>query len=225
MTQPAESVITPERFQQGLTWQQWLEQVETNRDRFLDNYEATVIDRKEVETIKTMMAMPRGPYVWGVSRHGPGKVLALVEDWCADCYRGLPVMARLCEATGMELRIFSRDQNLDIADEVLYRDEFHSVPTFVFYSKEHEYLGHWIERPDRARDEYAAFEDLEARANEPGLVDDERQRRQDELREFERGPTWDEWRREQITETRELLQAGLYRAGELEALRDRALFD
>ena len=31
------------------------------------------------------------------------------EDWSSDCRRDVPMLARLAEAGGMELRIFNRD--------------------------------------------------------------------------------------------------------------------
>ena len=37
--------------------------------------------------------------------------------------RGLPVLARLAEAASLELRIFPRDQNLDIMDEFLKNED------------------------------------------------------------------------------------------------------
>jgi hypothetical protein len=68
------------------------------------------------------------------------------EDWCPDVWRGLPMMARLQEATGMEVRYFMRDQNKDIMAEFLNKGEFESIPTIVLYDGDHNYLGHWIER-------------------------------------------------------------------------------
>jgi hypothetical protein len=47
----------------------------------------------------------------------------------------------------MEHRIFFRDQNKDIMAEFLKDGEFESIPAMVFYDGEHNYLGHWIERP------------------------------------------------------------------------------
>jgi hypothetical protein len=47
---------------------------------------------------------------WLASRpDGPAKILAISEDWSSDCRRDLPMLARLAEAGGLELRIFCRD--------------------------------------------------------------------------------------------------------------------
>ena len=47
----------------------------------------------------------------------------------------------------MDLRVLARDENLDIMDEFLKEGQYQSIPVFVFYTPDHEYIGHWIERP------------------------------------------------------------------------------
>jgi len=225
MAEEKESVITPERFQQGISWKEWLERVTENRDQFEENYASTTLNASDIAAIKTMIEMPRGPNVWGVGRHGPGKVLALCEAWCLDVVRGLPVMARLCEATGLELKIFFRDQNLDIMNEVLYEGEYQAIPTFVFYTKSDEYLGHWIEMAEKARKEQPLLQDIIDRMRDTDLTPEERQRCVDEYKAFQHGPIWDSWRQAQVAEIRELLEAGLERARVIEEMRDMAFYD
>ena len=50
---------------------------------------------------------------------GPAKMLVLGEDWCGDVIRGLPVLARVAEVAGLDLKIFPRDQHHDIMNEFL----------------------------------------------------------------------------------------------------------
>jgi hypothetical protein len=225
MAEEKQSVITPERFRMGLTWAEWLERLTEERAQFEANYASTALNPSDVAAIKTMIAMPRGPNVWGVGRHGPGKVLALCEPWCSDVVRGLPVVARLCEATGMELRIFSRDENPDIMQEVLYKDEYQAIPTFIFYTKSDEYLGHWIEMPHKAREEQSLIQKSIDGLSDPALTPEERQRHAEDYEAFQIGPVWESWRQEQVSEIRQLLEAALARATALEDLRDMAFFD
>ena len=225
MADEAVSVITSERYQQGLSWDQWLEQIGEYRGQFEAEYRATELAASDVAEIKTMMAMPRGPYVWGVSRHGPGKVLALAEPWCPDVVRGLAVMARLCEATGMELKILFSGQNRDIVHEVLYEGKFEAIPTFIFYTKSDEYLGHWIEMPAKARAELSQSPEIVARMRDPAVKSEERLRHADDYEAFQRGPIWESWRQAQVNEIRELLASGLALATLAEERRDMALFD
>jgi thiol-disulfide isomerase/thioredoxin len=188
MTQQPDSVVTPERFASGMTWQEYVEHIKRNREKFAYNYEETDLDDSEAEAFRSLAA----------KGDGPAKVLALGEDWCPDVFRGLPVMVRIVEVAGLELRIFARDENLDIMKEFLNRGEHQSIPTFVFYTGDHRYIGHWIERPAKATAEagqvMALFQGKE-RDEAMSLYD-----------EFQRGSVWASWRQETVRELRELLQ-------------------
>jgi hypothetical protein len=191
-----QSVVTPERYQQGISWKQWMEQIDRNQDKFQENYDGANPDFGDVGKIKALMQKP----------HGPAKVLALGEAWCPDVFRGLPTIARLCEATGLDLKIFFRDQNLDIMNEFLNKGEFQSIPTLVFYTREHEYLGHWIEKSQKQRDETHLMAEITAKMRNPDLTPEERQNYMDEYVAFQRGPVWASWRDAQVKEIRELLE-------------------
>ncbi|MSQ11112.1 MAG: thioredoxin family protein [Dehalococcoidia bacterium] len=140
------SVVTSGRFTKGLTYKDYLAQVKVNKDKF-DLYYGTTKLSAEDKAFFKKAAQAKG---------GPAKVLVLGEDWCPDVFRGLPVIARIAEAAGMELRVFPRDQNLDIMNEFLNEGKHQSIPTVVFYTKDHKYLTHWIERPARATKELNA---------------------------------------------------------------------
>jgi selenoprotein W-related protein len=77
-------------------------------------------------------------------------VLVLAEDWCGDVIANLPVLGRLAAESGkLNLRVFPRDQHLDIMAQYLKNGEFQSIPVFAFFDAEFNELGHWIERPAR----------------------------------------------------------------------------
>jgi hypothetical protein len=192
-----ESVVTPERYEQGITWQEWMSQIDRNEEKFVENYEAMTLNEADVAAIKALVARP----------DGPAKVLALGEAWCTDVVRGLPVMAKLAEATGLDLRIFFRDQNLDIMNEFLYKGEFQSIPVFVFYTRDHKYLGHWIERAKKAREEMPVLlSPLTAKMRDPELSAEDREKAMAEYTAFQKGPVWAGWREAEVTEIRELLE-------------------
>jgi hypothetical protein len=197
MTAQKESVVTAERFDQGISWEQWLEQIDRNRDKFISNYEDSTPDPAEVAAIKALMAKPGGP----------AKVLALGEAWCPDVVRGMPVIAKLCEATGLDLKIFFRDQNLDIMNEFLYKGEFQSIPTLVFYSEDMKQLGTWHERAQKARDEMPQLSAIMAKMRDQDLSEEERKQHMDEYEAFQKGPVWASWRDAEVSEIRELLDA------------------
>lgn len=188
MTQQQESVVTPQRFASGMTWQKYLDYIKRNREKFEHNYGETVLTEEDVEAFRSLAA----------KEDGPAKVLALGEDWCPDVFRGLPVMARIAEAAELELRIFPRDDNLDVMDEFLNSGEHQSIPTFVFYTRDHRYIANWVERPAKANAELGEVQKM--------FVGKEREEIRALYNEFQRGPVWASWRQETVRELRELLQ-------------------
>ena len=96
---------------------------------------------------------------------GPAKVLVLSEDWSSDCRRDMPYLARLAEAGGLELRIFTRDGDAMLrkglpdpaaggnADLVVrYANDkngqrWASVPVAVFFTQDFVELYRYVEYP------------------------------------------------------------------------------
>ncbi len=191
MSQQKQSVVTPERFASGMTWQQFLAHIQRNQEKFESNYRDAELPEDDIAALGALVTLP----------NGPAKALALGEDWCPDVFRGLPVLARVAEAAGIDLRIFPRDANLDIMNEFLNHGEHQSIPTFVFYTRDHDYITHWTERPALADEQMGEMRKLfEGRSREEAapLYD-----------EFQRGPVWAGWRTETVRELRRLLAENL----------------
>jgi len=189
-----DSAVTAERFKQGLaSFKSWMDAIEKNKDAFQRHYDEFQPDPADVEVLKRL-----------VSEHGV-KALCLGEDWCPDVWRGLPVACKLADAAGMELRLFKRDENKDVMAEFLKDGEFESVPTIVFYDRDHRYLGHWIERADRANDEMKGLREILA-GKERGTPEF------DEARATYTAKTWElagGWRQAQVKELIALLREAL----------------
>ena len=181
------SVVTPQRFASGMTYEEYIGSIQRNRDKFDYNYAETIIDDEDARALRDLVSR----------ENGPARVLALAEDWCPDVFRGLPVMARIAEAAGMELRVFPRDKNPDIMDEFLNQGQHRSIPTFVFYTRDHRYLAHWVERPALANEQmHLVLQIFEGKSREEARPEYER---------FQKGEVWANWRRETVREIRELL--------------------
>jgi hypothetical protein len=196
MTAQKESVVTPERLSQGISYSQWMEQIDRNQDKFQDNYKNMQLNPDDVEAIKALVA----------KSGGPATCLALGEAWCPDVFRGLPVIAKLCEATGIDLKIFFRDQNLDIMNEFLYKGEFQSIPTLIFYTSDHRQLGVWHERAQKARDEMPQLSAITSKMRNPDISQEEREKYMSEYAAFQSGPVWGGWRQAEVQEIRALLE-------------------
>jgi thiol-disulfide isomerase/thioredoxin len=142
------SSVTPERFATGFSFKDYIAQITVNKDNFEKFYQTAELTVDDTAFFRRVVALPGGPK----------KILVIGEDWCPDVFRGMPAMARIAEAAGIEMRIFPRDKNLDIENEFLKEDKYQSIPVCVFYTGDLKYIGHWIERPALANEERLQIE-------------------------------------------------------------------
>jgi hypothetical protein len=156
------TVVTPQRFAQGYTFDSYMSSIKVNKERILSYYKDFKVKSADAKALQALAQRPKGP----------AKALVLAEDWCTDVVRGLPALARLAEVASLEMRVFPRDQNSDIMREFLKQGKYESIPTMVFYTKDLDYICHWIERPGLADKDIAAIE-ADIKREKPGL--DERE--------------------------------------------------
>ncbi len=198
----ASTVVTPGRFTQGLTFKSFLEQALVNRDKFELHYKDSPLSDDDIAFFRAAASAP----------NGPANILALGEAWCGDVYRELPTVARIAGATGMELRIFLRDQNPDIMDEFLSNDgKARAIPVFVFYTKDMRYITRFIERPASAQREIDdILDEIKRRINLPADATfthlPEAERKEVIARIL---PRFSQWQKDSIQEMRYLLSNAL----------------
>jgi hypothetical protein len=145
----AGTAVTGERFRQGMTFQEYLDQMTTNKDRFLQQL-------AEVQVTPEEQAVFR-------NRRDRLHVLVITEDWCGDAISNFPVLARMVEgAPNVEMRVFLRDRNPDLMDLYLNRGIYRSIPVFVFFDAQMREVARFIERPPSVT-EYMEQKQLELR--------------------------------------------------------------
>ena len=200
--------VTPERFAKGMTFDEYVRYAgsaenlareafgsyfpdggaagaprKDNSAVLRERYAKARLSDEQAAAIKLLVAQP----------NGPAKILVISEDWSSDCRRDVPVLARLAEAGGMELRIFNRDGrkilgtrrpdpgaapdgNHDMMLEFMNKKngaEWASVPVAVVYTKDFQELCRYIEYPAiynkdriRARQQAARPGETQAQAKE-----------------------------------------------------------
>ena len=153
------SVVTPQRFEEGFSYSDYIDQIKVNKARFEEFYKFQ-IKPEDAAALRELANR----------KDGPAKMLVLGEDWCGDVIRGLPVLSRVAEVAGLDLKIFPRDQHHDIMNEFLKEGQWMSIPTAVFYTADHQYICHWIERPAVADKEMEEIEEA-IKAENPGIND------------------------------------------------------
>ena len=184
------SVVTPERYASGFTYQDYLAEIKVNKNWFQQLYDNFQLKPEDAEFFRKAIQHSQGP----------AKMMVIGEDWCPDVYRGIPMMARIAEAAGMEMRVFPRDSHMDIMNEFLKEGKWASIPTAVFYTRDHQYICHWIERPALADREMEEIE-AEVRRGQPDATD-QQFRAVARPRNQEHYPAWQQ---ESVREIREML--------------------
>jgi hypothetical protein len=133
-------MITKERFAQGMTFPQYLDQMGTNKEKFVHLLQEAKIkpeDRAALDKLGKKL-----------------KVLVITEDWCGDALYNFPILAKLVEGhPGVELRVFLRDKNPDLMDQYLNQGLYRSIPVFAFFDEGMKEVARFIERPPAQTEE------------------------------------------------------------------------
>lgn len=74
------------------------------------------------------------------------KLLVISEDWCGDAFNTVPVVAKLAEALGWELRVVKRDESLELMDRHLTGGA-RSIPMTIVLHPDFTPAGQWGPRP------------------------------------------------------------------------------
>lgn len=169
------SVVTPERFASGMTFDQYVAFIGSPENLARENsgglppprrdysaYFREAFERRQLNPAQTAALQ------WLVAQPGgPAKILVMSEDWSSDCRRDIPTLARMAEVGGMELRIFARDgqkfsaasvpsladardSNADIMAEFLLEKDggtWQSIPMAAFFDKDLNFLYKYQEYP------------------------------------------------------------------------------
>jgi hypothetical protein len=164
-------VVTAERFAKGMTFDEYVTfagsaanlareatggAARKDQSGFLREAYATAHLSDAQERAWTWLARQPG---------GPARVLVISEEWSSDCRRDVPMLARLAEKIGLELRIFPRDGDkfsaaaapdpkasptADLMAQFLNRRDGHtyqSIPVVAFYTRDMQHLYTYIEYP------------------------------------------------------------------------------
>ena len=125
-------MVSKERFEQGMTLQQYIDHMSVNRERFVEALEDVTIRPDEA---KILDQLP-----------GTRRVLVISEDWCGTCMAHVPFVAKLVEGRAdIALRLFPRDANLDLMDQYLKKGRYRSIPVFAFFDEHMNELARFLE--------------------------------------------------------------------------------
>ena len=126
--------VNKQRFEGAPTFPEYLDTVEKNREMWHDVYQRV---RLPEEVVAEASQMPGG---W--------HLVALSEDWCGDAVNTLPVISRLADEAGWDMRVFGRDDNPDLMDSHLTNGRSRSIPIVIVYDEDFNEVGWWGPRPE-----------------------------------------------------------------------------
>jgi hypothetical protein len=133
-------MVTKERFAQGMTLGQYVDQMGTNKEKFVQFLSEIKIKPEDKDALARL-----GKKL---------KVLVITEDWCGDALYNVPVLAKLVEGNpNIEMRIFLRDKNPDLTDQYLNQGMFRSIPVFACFDENMNEIARFIERPPAQTEE------------------------------------------------------------------------
>ena len=186
--------LDAKRFATGMTWKDYVAQMGDTRARTEDNSAKAVLTDEERK------------FFSGVT--GVKYCMMLAENWCGDVHRNSPLIAHICEAMpGCELRVFLRDANPDLRDTFL-NNGYQSIPVVVFFDKDWNEIGRWLERAHAATGKTAVIRsktlDLATPATQDAVMGEFRKQVQAEY-DAAGGPMW----RPAVNEVKLLLETRL----------------
>jgi thioredoxin family protein len=227
-------MVDAARFAKGMTFPQYVQYVGTPENLKREGSQTprrdwSVLLQTAYDGVRLSPAH-EAAWKWLVAQPvGPAKVLAISEEWSSDCRRDIPLLAKLADTAGLELRIFTRDgqtmgrgpkpepdsPNADLMADLLNHksgQSFQSIPVVVFYAEDFKPLYRYTEFPavyrkDRLRGSLNA-----AKAGE--TPEQAKQRADKDFMEMLGSPFFDVWRAAALDEWTAILYERL-RVGSL----------
>lgn len=117
-------------FAKGLSPQNYIEAMQVNKEEMNKIYNLFSLSDDE----KTRLADLKDAGM---------KVIALTEDWCGDAMLNNPILLKIAEETGMDIRFVLRDQNPELMDQYLTNGTSRAIPIYIFMDKEGDEFAVW----------------------------------------------------------------------------------
>ncbi len=132
MASTQETRLDQNKFDQGMTTQQYIDQIKVNKDPFVAIYDAIQVPDDSLSLFN------------GLSE--PLKLAVFTADWCGDAMSTTPVILKLADSTpNISLQVFNRDDELELSDSLLPEHRAGTVPIFVVMDQDMHQMVRFIE--------------------------------------------------------------------------------
>lgn len=134
-------------FEKAMSYNDYVEQMTRNKEKMLSIYERFELKAEHVGKLEGL-------------RNRKLRAIALTEDWCGDAMVNNPILMKIAEVAGIEVRYLLRDQNLELMDQYLTNGTSRSIPIYIFIDEAGNEVAVWGPRAP----EVQAFVDEERAA-------------------------------------------------------------
>ena len=132
MASTQETRLDQDKFEQGMTTQQYIDQIKVNKDPFVAIYDAVQVPDEALGLFN------------GLSE--PLKLAVFTADWCGDAMSTTPVILKLADSTpNISLQVFNLDDGLELSNSILPEHRAGTVPIFVLMDQDMNQMVRFIE--------------------------------------------------------------------------------
>ena len=124
--------LSRDKFEQGMTTQEYIEYIKVNKQPFIDIYNGVEV--------------PEDTRAYFDGLEEPLNLAVFTSDWCGDAMSTTPAILKLADATDkLNLQVFSRDDELEVTNSFLPEHRAGTVPVFVTFDAEMGEISRFIE--------------------------------------------------------------------------------
>ena len=124
--------LSKEKFNQGMSTQEYIDQIKVNKQPFVDIYHAVEIPA-ETKSLFDGLAEPL-------------RLAVFTADWCGDAVSTTPTVLRLAESTDkISVKVFNRDEELELTNSYLPENRAGTVPVFILLDSSMNEVARFIE--------------------------------------------------------------------------------
>ena len=132
MASAQENQLDQAKFNQGMTTQQYIDQIKVNKDPFVEIYQTVKIPDDSLNIFNRLSE--------------PLNLAVFTADWCGDAMSTTPVILKLADSTpNIFLQVFNRDDELELSNSLIPEHRAGTVPIFVVMDKDMQQIVRFIE--------------------------------------------------------------------------------
>ena len=142
--------LSESKFNQGMSTQEYIDQIKVNKRPFLDVYDAIEIPSDT------------GSLFDGLTE--PVRLAVFTADWCGDAVSTTPAILRLAESNNkISLKVFNRDDELALTDSFLPENRAGTVPVFVVFDSSMNEIARFVETANELVPSIDAMDEMVAK--------------------------------------------------------------